>query len=150
MRVKPKRWPALLDFARRLESAKDTPQGACVSGVTAEELRSFGDDLYAIAMGKDAREVFEQAGKRGNQSEGVLQWNRSLVYWHARATGKSIDEAVAVAQRRYRHKMAPSRAAIIRYGRKYRDHAFRVLQKSGYNLIELKAELQSRSRRGRD
>lgn len=148
-RVRPRRWPFLLDFVRKLEKAEDTPAGVCIAGLSAAEFHRFADDLYAIAMGKDATEVFEQVGKRGNQSDSLLHWNRSLSYWHARATGKTIDDAVLAAQTRYKHTAVPSRDAVIRKARSYRDRAFRVLEKSGIDLTNLKNEMQRRSKHGR-
>lgn len=150
-RARPRRWIDLLAFARSLQKAVDSPSGAVVPGVTAPELHRLAMDLYDIALGRDAAEVFEQNhGKRGNQSDYVLNWNRSLAYWHARATGKSLDEAVLIAQRRYERIDPPSRDAMIRIARRNRNLAFEVLEQANrMDLAPLKAELASRSRRGR-
>jgi len=147
-RVRPRRWHLLINFARALAKATDGRTGASIVGVRAAEIHQLADDLYDIALGKDAREAFEQSGKRGNQSDAVLWWNRSLAYWHARATGKTIDDAVAAAQRRYKRINAPSRQAVIRKAREHRDRAFRVLEKSGIDLTHLRSEIQRRSKQG--
>jgi len=95
-------------------------------------LADVASGIIAIARGRDARVVFGQAVKRGRQSQQSFNFAIAWTYWRERAENPAdIDAAVKAAQAHFPYRRPPSRPAIQRIARTYRDRVLELLPVQG-------------------
>jgi hypothetical protein len=116
---RPDDWLSLEQFGKALKVLAET--GNWRDMKQCEQWRGIklvdvADGIIEIARGKDAGEVFgQQTGKPGRQSERLINFTRSWVYWKARAENPAdIAAATQAAQKHFSYLPAPAPATVKR------------------------------------
>lgn len=131
-RVRPEAWAYVDTLGKALERAESVDGGARIPLkpgdviVTTESIQQLGRALREIAHGADPRNAFPTKKKAGNQSDAPFITTRTLIYYRARALGRSKSEAAELARRHFGELLpAPSAETIVRQARRFRDRALK-------------------------